>query len=60
MFLSEQEVEFIVKEYSTKDGVSYRNFLKDLRGKLNENRMQAIVDAYKRVQKVVGNKVTLE
>lgn len=34
--------------------------MKDLRGKLNENRMQAISDAYKRVQKVVGKKVTLE
>jgi hypothetical protein len=31
-----------------------------LRGKLNENRMQAIVDAYKRVQKIIGKKITLE
>ena len=31
-----------------------------MRGKLNENRIQAIVDAYKRVQKVIGKKITLE
>lgn len=60
LFLSEEEVDFIVKEFSNKDGVSYKAFLKELRGKLNENRMQAISDAYKRVQKVIGKKVTLE
>jgi hypothetical protein len=31
-----------------------------LRGKLNQYRLQAITDAYQRVQKVVGKKVTLE
>ena len=48
-----------MKEYVNKNGVSYQLFLKDLRGKLNENRIQAIFDAYKRVQKVIGKKVTL-
>lgn len=60
VFLSEEEVAFIVKEYYSGNGVSYRNFMKDLRGKLNQARLQAIEDAYRRVQKVVGNRITLE
>lgn len=34
--------------------------MKDLRGKLNQNRLKAIQDAYNRVRKVVGGKVTVE
>ena len=34
--------------------------MKEIRGSLNQARMQAINDAYRRVQKVVGASVTLE
>ncbi len=40
--------------------VSYQGFMKDLRGKLNANRIKAIEDAYNRVRKIVGSKITLE
>jgi uncharacterized protein YktA (UPF0223 family) len=50
----------LIKTYGSKGQVSYRLFLNDLRGKLNENRYKSIIDAYKRVEKMVGKKVTLE
>lgn len=34
--------------------------MKDLRGKLNQNRMKAIEDAYNRIRKIIGSKVTME
>ena len=34
--------------------------MNELRGKLNQARFQAIQDAYKRVQKVIGSSITLE
>jgi len=39
--------------------VSYSKFMNDLRGKLTLNRMKSIEDAYNRVKKIVGSKVTL-
>ncbi len=33
--------------------------MKDLRGKLNQNRIKSIQDAYNRVRKLIGPKVTL-
>ena len=50
----------MVKTYGGKGQVSYNLFLNDLRGKLNENRYKSIIDAYKRVEKIVGKKITLE
>lgn len=40
--------------------MAYSNFMKDIRGRLNQNRLKAIEDAYSRVRKIVGSKVTLE
>ena len=60
VFLTEEEAGFLSKEYYAGNGVSYRNFMKYLRGSLNQTRMQAISDAYRRVQKVMGNTITLE
>lgn len=60
IFLNEDELSFLIKSYSAKGQVSYRLLLNDLRGKLNENRYKSILDAYKRVEKITGNKVTLE
>lgn len=60
IYVSEEEVSFIVKQYSSGSKVSYNNFLNNLRGKLNENRYQSIVDAYRRVKKLVGDNVTIE
>ena len=34
--------------------------MKDLRGKLNAHRLKSIEDAYNRVKKLVGVKITLE
>lgn len=59
IFLSEEEVEFLVKNY-TQGKVAYRVFLNDLRGKMNENRYKSIVEAYKRAGKLIGGTVTLE
>jgi hypothetical protein len=36
------------------------NFLRDLRGNINEVRQDSIINAYDRVKRVVGNTVTLE
>lgn len=60
VYLTEEEASFLAKEYYSGNGVSYRNFMKEIRGSLNQARMQAINDAYRRVQKVVGNSITLE
>lgn len=35
VFLSEEEVNFIIQDYFTQTGVSYTAFLRDLRGSLN-------------------------
>lgn len=58
--MSEEEASFIVKQFWNGSGVCYRNFLKELRGKLNENREQAMKDAYNRVRKIAGERITLE
>jgi Ca2+-binding EF-hand superfamily protein len=60
IFLSEEELAYLIKTYSAQDRVSYHLFLNDLRGKLNENRYKSIIEAYKRVEKVTGKKMTLE
>lgn len=60
IFINEQEINYLVKTYGSKGQVSYRLFLNDLRGKTNENRYKSIIDAYKRVSKIIGNAVTLE
>ena len=60
IFVNEEEASFIVKQFWNQSGVCYRNFLKELRGNLNENRCQAIVDAYNRVKKICGDRTTLE
>lgn len=52
-------MEFLVKEYLTPKGVSYKNFMTDIRGRLNEYRFQAIQDAFRRVRKVAGDRITL-
>lgn len=52
--INEEEANFLVSTYASKGGISYRDFLNDLRGKLNENRVGSIVDAYKRIQKIGG------
>ena len=49
-----------MKQFWKGSGVCYRSFLKELRGKLNENRQQAIIDAYNRVKKIAGERITLE
>lgn len=49
IFLSEQELSFIIKFYNFKGGVAYKQLLNDLRGKMNENRYKSIIQAYKRV-----------
>jgi len=59
IFLSEEEVKFLIKNYNNKGQVGYKQFLSDMRGKMNESRYKSIVDAYKRVGKIVGNKITL-
>lgn len=60
VFLTEEEASFLVKEHYSGNGVSYKSFMKEIRGSLNQARMQAISDAYRRVQKVVGDRITLE
>lgn len=35
VFLNEEEIAFLVKDYSTGNGVAYRNFMSDIRGRLN-------------------------
>lgn len=50
----------MIKTYNNKGQVSYRQFLNDLRGKMNEARYKSIIEAYKRVEKIVGRVVTLE
>jgi len=62
VFLSEDEVAFLLKAYDAGGRVNYRQFLNDLRGKMNENRYKSIIEAYKRVGKIIGggSKVTLE
>lgn len=59
IFLNEEEVSFLIKNYGRQGKASYRNFLNDLRGKLSEKRSQSIVEAYKRVLKLTGGKATL-
>ena len=58
--ISEQEVNYIIKKYNSNQGVSYVNFLRDLRGNINETRQNSILNAYDRVKRLVGNDVTLE
>lgn len=60
IFLNQEELVFLVKSYEKKGGVAYKEMLTDLRGTMNQNRVNSVIDAYKRVQKVVGNNVTLE
>lgn len=59
VFLSEEEVKYLVKTYGGNSQVAYRQLLNDLRGKLNNQRYKSIVDAYGRVGKITGNKYTL-
>jgi Ca2+-binding EF-hand superfamily protein len=59
IFLTEEEIQFLIKTYNNKDQVIYRQFLNDLRGKMNEARYKSIIEAYKRVEKIVGKAVTL-
>ena len=60
VFLSYEEIKYLVKTYGSNSQVAYRQFLNDLRGKLNTKRYQSIIDAYGRVGKVTSNKYTLE
>jgi Ca2+-binding EF-hand superfamily protein len=60
IYLNEEEVSYLIKNYNNNGLVAYKQFLNDLRGKMNENRYKSIIDAYKRVSKIVGSKVTLE
>lgn len=62
VFLLENEVTYLVKAYDAGGKVNYRQFLNDLRGKMNENRYKSIIEAYKRVGKLIGggSQVTLE
>ena len=50
----------MVKIYGNKGSINYRQFLNDLRGKLNENRYKSIIEAYKRIEKIIGKRITLE
>jgi hypothetical protein len=59
IFLSEEEIKYLIKTYNSKGQVAYKTFLNDLRGKMNESRYKSIIDAYKRVGKIIGSKVTL-
>ena len=60
LHLTEEEVAYICNYFRANgNNVSYSNFMKDARGKLNQNRAKAIEDAYNRVRKVVGSKVTV-
>lgn len=34
--------------------------MKDLRGKLNQNRIKSIEDTFNRIRKIAGSKITLE
>lgn len=62
IFLTEEEVAHLFKAYNAGGKVNYKQFLNDLRGKMNENRYKSIIEAYKRVGKIIGGgaKVTLE
>ena len=57
--MSEEEAVFIVNQFLEGPGVCYPKFLYELRGKLNQARYQAIVDAYSRAKKVIGDNITL-
>ena len=48
VFLSEEELAFLAKEYGANGKIGYCLLLSDLRGKMNENRYKSIVDAYRR------------
>ena len=58
--LSEEELAFLAKEYGANGKVGYCLLLSDLRGKMNENRYKSIVDAYRRCEKLIGGRTTLE
>lgn len=60
VFLSEQEIQFLLKTYGSNGQIAYRQLLNDLRGKLNNQRYKSIVEAYNRVGKLIANKYTLE
>lgn len=49
-----------MKQYQHQGQVNYRQFMNDLRGKMNENRYTSIIEAYKRVGKLIGGRVVLE
>lgn len=60
VFLNEEEANFLIKSYDCKGRVNYRQFLNDLRGKMNDNRYKSIIEAHKRVSKIIGGPTTLE
>ena len=60
IFLSEQQISYLIKSYSHKNQVAYRHILNDLRGKMNEKRYKSINDAYKRIKQLAGEKITLQ
>ena len=60
VFLSEQEIQFLLKTYGGNGQIAYRQLLNDLRGKLNNQRYKSIVEAYNRVGKLIANKYSLE
>lgn len=60
LHLTEEEVAYICNCFKAGNGnVAYSKFMTDLRGKMTPNRMKSIEDAYNRVKKLVGPKVTL-
>jgi hypothetical protein len=61
LHLTEEEVAYLSNYFKANgNNVSYQNFMKDLRGKLNQNRIKSIEDAFNRIRKIAGSKITLE
>ena len=60
LHLTEEEVAYLSNYFKANgNNVAYTSFMKDLRGKLNQNRLKAIEDAYNRIKRLVGSKITL-